>query len=248
MLLRTSVLVALAFLVTLASAEPKPVQPQSVKAEDAGAEYKPAEAEWVFEPPQGRVDIMYDIETRLTLEKALLEKPDQRLGGLVLVPNLEGTEVEAALEWARLEAERVDKLILSRRWDEAIQACDKANKILEKYQDHAEIRSLRELFARSRSQAYEAKLFEEAKAQFDSLGIKVEGVLWSPEGSLAVLANEPKALRINDRTRDTTIVNIDTNRVDFLFTYQQRRFEFQRYVGEEVKGSGAATNRPGVSR
>lgn len=217
---------------------------------DTSAEVGPSagtqavEAGWAFDPPQGRVDVFLDIERRMELEKALLEQPESQVGGITIIPTLDEDAIEAALEWGRREAERIDKLILARRWDEAIQACDKASAALEKYQEHAEIRSLRESFARARSQAYEAKIFEEAKAQFDALGIKVEGVLWSPDGSLAVLANEPRALRINDRTRDTTIVNIDTNRVDFLFTYEQRRFEFQRYVGEEVNArSGSAPSR-----
>lgn len=238
---RFSFLIALGWgSLTLGAAEPA-----AVEEVGPSAGTQAAEASWVFDPPQGRIDVFYDIEERMKMEKALLEKPEDQTGGISMAPALdvEGA-IEAALEWGRREAERIDKLILSRRWDEAIQACDKANKSLEKFQEHAEIRSLRESIARARSQAYEAKIFEEAKNQFDALGIKVEGVLWSPDGSLAVLADEPRALRINDRTRDTTIVNIDTNRVDFLFTYEQRRFEFQRYVGEDVNPrSGSAPSR-----
>jgi hypothetical protein len=156
------------------------------------------------------------------------------------IQQLEGDQIEAALEWGRTEADRVDKLILARRWEEAIQACERASKALEKYQEHPEVHQLRESFARAKQQAIEAKIFEEAQAKFDALGIKVEGVLWSQDGSLAVIAQEPRALLINDRTGDCTIVNIDSNRVDFLFTYLQRRFEFQRYVGETAKPRAGA--------
>ena len=84
---------------------------------------------------------------------------------------------------------------------------------------------------------HEAKTFEEAQAKFDALDLKIEGILWSPEGSLAVINGEPRARAVNERVKDCVIINIDTNRVDFLFHYNRRRFEFQRYVGEDAKAS-----------
>ena len=96
---------------------------------------------------------------------------------------------------------------------------------------------------RYRAQAEEAKIFEEAQEKFDALGLRVEGILWSPVGSLAVINGEPRARAINERVKDCVIINIDTNRVDFLFHYNRRRFEFQRYVGEEV-----VANKPGQTK
>lgn len=216
-------------------AEEAPVNAGTQVEEPTVGGTKLKEEGWNFEPLQGRVDAFADVERRMEIEKDIKDKPDGEFVGPgpgMIKP--ETDQIEAALKWGQAEADRVDKLILARRWDEAIQACDIAAKHLEKYQEDAGIAALREAFARARHQAVEAKIFEEAQAKFDALGIKVEGILWAPEGSLAVIAQEPRALSINDRTRDCVIVNIDTNRVDFLFNYQQRRFEFQRYVGEEV--------------
>mgnify|MGYP000889279307 CR=1 FL=1 len=217
-----------------AAEEPAPA------VEEPSAGQKAAEEEWIFEPLQGRVDAFHDIERRLILEKELQDRRDGiniDVGSRVTA--LTEDKVEAAIVYGQKEAEIVDKLILARQWDEAIQRCDKAMQQLEKYQEHPVVQELRETFARSKQQATDAKIFEEAQAKFDALGIKVEGILWAPEGSLAIISGEARALRMNDRTKDCVIVNIDTNRVDFLFRYLNRRFEFQRYVGEEV---GARTS------
>lgn len=236
--MRTWNMSVFAWLLILAAPLVAEEAPPAVEEPSAGQ--RAAEEEWIFEPLQGRVDAFVDIERRLVLERELQNQRDNfnlEVGSHVTA--LTEDKVEAAIIYGQKEAEIVDKLILARQWDEAIQRCDKAMQQLEKYQEHPVVQELRETFARSKQQATDAKIYEEAQAKFDALGIKVEGILWAPEGSLAIISGEARALRMNDRTKDCVIVNIDTNRVDFLFRYLNRRFEFQRYVGEEV---GARTS------
>ena len=243
---------ACAILVLLAgvafAAEPAPAQPVPKAAAPAKAKSDkkelsevpiPEEERWIFEPPAGRLDVFVDAEAKLELERKLLETPSSAAVAQNVLPSGDAAKIDAALEWGRREAERIEAMVLARKWDDSITASDNGVKTLEKYQANPGVQELIELFKRYKQQAEEAKIYEEAQASFDSLGLKVEGILWSPDGSLAVLAGEPRALKINERSRDCVIINIDTNRVDFLFHYKRRRFEFQRYVGEEVRAARA---------
>lgn len=222
-----------------AEAAPAPAKAKPAKPEPSAGTI-PDEERWIFEPPAGRPDIFVDLEQKLELERTLLETPAATVAVQNVLPSGDAAKIDAALEWGRREAERIEAMVLARKWDDAITASDNAVKALEKYQANPGVQELIERFKRYRQQAEEAKIYEEAQATFDALGIKVEGILWSPDGSLAVLAGEPRALKINDRSKDCVIINIDTNRVDFLFHYKRRRFEFQRYVGEEVRAARAA--------
>ena len=143
-------------------------------------------------------------------------------------------QAEQALEWGKRELGRVEAFVLSRKWDDAIKVSDEILRILQKYPDNAAIAQIATRVKGYHSQAEEAKIYEEAQTRFDALGLKVEGILWSSAGSLAVISGEPRARSVNERVKDCVIINIDTNRVDFLFHYNRRRFEFQRYVGEDV--------------
>lgn len=199
------------------------------------------EEKWTFDPPTGRIDAFVDIESRLAIETDVQAAPATTITGPApVLPNDSGKEkVDAAIEWGAREAGRVESMILVRKWDETIQACDNADTTLKKYESNAPVAELLERFKRYHTQATEAKEYEEAQAKFDALGLKIEGILWSPEGSLAVINGEPRALKINERAKDCVIINIDTNRVDFLFHYNRRRFEFQRYVGEVAHATRA---------
>ena len=244
---------ACAILVLLAgaafAAEPAPVQPTAPntvtpskgKAEKAelSAGTIPEEERWIFEPPAGRPDIFVDAEMKLELERKLLETPTTTTVTQNVLPSGDAAKIDAALEWGRREAERIEAMVLARKWDDSITASDNGVKALEKYQANPGVLELVERFKRYKQQAEEAKIYEEAQAKFDALGLKVEGILWSPDGSLAVLSGEPRALKINERSKDCRIINIDTNRVDFQFIHQRRQFEFQRYVGEEVRATRA---------
>jgi len=213
-----------------------PVKPDQPTAPTVGS--VPEEEKWIFEPVSNRADAFVDMETRLHLEVARAAQDAVVPGGSVEAPDNK-SKIDELIAWAAKEADRVEGLILVRKWDETISACDNAVKTLEKYQSNAPVADLIERFKRYATQAEEAKIYEEAQAKFDALGLKIEGILWSPEGSLAVVGGEPRALKINDRAKDCVIINIDTNRVDFLFHYNRRRFEFQRYVGEVANASRA---------
>ncbi len=219
----------------------KPVTKADADAKDAAVQARtPEEEKWQFEPPIGRGDIFEDLEKRYLIEAQQREQAtnvasDAKPG--TNNPSLKGKDVEDAVRWGGLEIEAIETYILARKWDEAMARCDSAVKALVKFESHEAIRDLIERVKRFRSQAEEAKAYEEAQAKFDALNLKIEGILWSPEGSLAVISGEPRARAINDRVKDCVIINIDTNRVDFLFHHNRRRFEFQRYVGEDAKSS-----------
>jgi len=196
-----------------------------------------AEEKWIFDPPVNRQDIFYDLESMLETQlgtEVAGQKTDQ--GG-----RAPGDEIEALREWAKRELARVETFIFERKWDDALKATETDIKKLQpRVGDDSAIAQITEKMKRYRAQAEEAKIFEEAQAKFDALGLRVEGILWSPAGSLAVISGEPRARAINERVKDSVIINIDTNRVDFLFHYNRRRFEFQRYVGED-----ATSKKPG---
>ena len=124
--------------------------------------------------------------------------------------------------------------MLGRKWDDALKYCELDLKKLQSHGDDPQIAAIIEKIKRYQTQAEEAKIYEEAQAKFDALNLRIEGILWSATGSLAVISGEPRARAINDRVKDCVIISIDTNRVDFLYHYNRRRFEFQRYVGEDV--------------
>ena len=79
---------------------------------------------------------------------------------------------------------------------------------------------------------------DEAQAAFDNLKIRILGILWSQDGARLVLIDgENRAMGVNDRIKDTVIVNIDQDRVDFRFHYNRRRFEFPCYVDRAPGGA-----------
>ncbi len=227
----------------LVSAEATPSPEAADKAKDAAAQARiPEEEKWQFEPPVNRKDIFEDLEKRYELElKLAAGKPTETAVGPTNVgkaPSEKGA-VDDAVAWGGKEIETIQNYILASKWDEAMSRCDAAVKTLSKFESHEAVRDLIERIKRFHGQAEEAKAYEEAQAKFDALGLKIEGILWSPEGSLAVIAGEPRARAINDRVKGCVIINIDTNRVDFLFVHEKnrRRYEFQRYVGEDGKSS-----------
>ena len=201
------------------------------KAKEADALDQLAEEErWTFEPQFGRKDIFYDLEAILTLpnpEIALPEVTGKK-------DNNDVAEIEALRAFGKQELSRIEGVVLGRKWDDALKYCELALKKLQSHADDAAIAAMVEKIKRYQTQAEEAKIYEEAQAKFDALGLRIEGILWSATGSLAVISGEPRARAINDRVKDCVIISIDTNRVDFLFHYNRRRFEFQRYVGEDV--------------
>jgi hypothetical protein len=210
------------------AAAPAPAKPPG----ELGAFSQLAEEEkWTFDPQVTRQDVFYDLESILMQQvgsEVQLAKSDGPTKGA-------GDAIEALREWAKKELARVEGFVLARKWDDALKATETDIRTLQpRAGDDAAIGQIVEKLKRYRSQAEEAKIYEEAQAKFDALGLRVDGILWSPAGSLAVIRGEPRARAINERVKDCVIINVDTNRVDFLFHYNRRRFEFQRYVGEDL--------------
>lgn len=186
------------------------------------------EEKWTF-VPSDRADIFRDLEAILQGELDT-KTVKNTTGAKPLTDDIPGLR-----EWAKGELARVESFIFERKWDDAIKSTEAGLKRLQpRVGEDSTIAQITEKMKRYRAQAEEAKIFEEAQAKFDALGLQIEGILWSPAGSLAVISGEPRARAINERVKDCVIINIDTSRVDFLFHYNRRRFEFQRYVGEDV--------------
>lgn len=226
----------------LSAAEPPKVPAEAAKAP---AETSPLDQlleeqkKWTFEPTV-RTDIFVDLEELRKLQKAHADKDgagkgEQLPGGRSPDPSKEKGK---AIDWAKYEMARVESFALARKWDDAMKVCENAMKVLARFGDDTEVARVVERLKIYHAQAEEAKTYEEAQAKFDALGLKVEGILWDAQkGSMAVIGGEARALRLNDRVKDCVIINIDTNRVDFLFHHNRRRFEFQRFVGEDVKAT-----------
>lgn len=192
---------------------------------------------WSFEPLV-RADTFVDLEEILRANKS--SNALEAEAGNSKQP---GQDKAKTLVWGKLELDQVEKLILARKWDDAMKQCEGAIKVLTRFADDAECTQVIERLKRYHNQADEAKTYEEAQAKFDALALRVEGILWSPTASMAIIGGESRALKLNDRVKDCVIINIDTNRVDFLFHYNRKRFEFQRYVGEDAKAGDATPAR-----
>jgi hypothetical protein len=194
--------------------------------------------DWVFNPAPGRPDVFYDYQQYLDLTHQLKEVADSaneaNAGGSSIGPSQPSSE--NALEIAREAIEKLDILLGQHKYEDAEKIAESAEKKLEPFTSNPEVGHFLERIKADHDLAEDALLREEAEASFDSLGLKVEGILWSESGSrLALITGEPHALGVNDRVKDCVIINIDTDRVDFRYHYKRKRFEFPRYVGEETK-------------
>ena len=190
------------------------------------------EAQWQFEPLIGRIDPLYDREAVLRAEQELRSQQEKDLQQATSAVNPNAD----VLVYAAAEQARIESLVAARKYDEAIRTSDTALKRLEKNADLPEVQSAMARITTFRDQAEDALTRDEAQAQFDSLGLKIEGILWSETGTrLVILSDESNAFGVNERVKDCVIINIDTDRVDFRFHYKRKRFEFPRYVGEDAK-------------
>jgi hypothetical protein len=195
------------------------------------------EQKWIFEPAPGRPDIFVDIQARLLAERKLetIQEKQQDSGYTQqAVPT-----AEQALEWVKREIQRIESFIVNHKWDDAIKACDNGIKVLQRFGENTAIEKEIQRLKGYRFQAEEAKIAEEARARFDALDLRIEGILWSPDKSLAVINGEPRAKGVNERVKDCVIISIDTNRVEFRFIYNRRPFDFSSYVGEAAKPAAA---------
>ena len=185
-----------------------------------------------------RRDVFYDLEdiykAELALAASLEDKSEQDIGD-IRQDFVEVDTADEAIRQAELLLARTEKAIAARRWTEAMASADNGIALLARldgeYAEESKVRELLDKMTRYRVQAEDAKLYEEAKAEFAGLGLVVEGIMWSADQpSSAIISGELHS--VQDRVKNCLIVNIDTNRVDFMYTYKRRHYEFQSYIGE----------------
>ena len=199
------------------------------------------EEQWEFVPPPMRVDPFYDREKIIAVDLAISTRPIEGAGGEAQSGQPKPSDQRAELlAMAASESQRIESLIANRKYEEAVRTCEAAIKRLERFAEDAEIAKAMARIKVFNDQASEAIIRIEAQGAFDKLGLKIEGIMWAEAGNrLAIVAGEPRAAGVNDRTKDCVIINIDSDRVDFRFHYKGRRFEFPRYVGEDGSGRTA---------
>lgn len=207
--------------------------------------------EFTFQPPDldDRRDIFYDVvATQRAKEQAaaLRLKKEQQDADIALTQDSGGKSIKITGPDLPQIEEKADEALreiqdhfIARKWEKVIKLCDKhlaeLNKHIETFPDSQHLKNVKQRIRNHKIQAEEKRRYELAKAEFDALGVVVEGIIWSAEGeSLAIINDEPVALGVNDKVRNdaAVIVNIDSNRVDFMIVQDANTFHFQRYIGE----------------
>ena len=220
-------------------------------AEEVAGETVQADNESVYRfssPPRDRRDIFHSVIEIITVERRI-DQMQQEAAARADVP-LE-REPRPAVPTGEMDAQAlaerdVDELVLrirelfnAEQWDNVLRLIDRRVEQVEHHvANHPDSRALDINLNRIRNfrlQAQERKDYEEARQQFLALGIVVEGIIWDADGeSMVLIKNEPRALGMNQRVRGSVITGIDTNRVDFRFSYRRRQYHFQRYIGEDL--------------
>lgn len=209
---------------------------------------------YVFTPPpmDERPDIFGSLVARLEREAELARllkdrRPDDsiveestamdvdRIQQLAHEMKERAEQEDQAEIFARRAVSEIQAHNLNQNWDAAITTADRRLRDLatwrEVFPENRVLDNANRLIQGYRTQADEKKTYEEARAQFAALDLRVVGILWSADQpSLAIIEGEPVARGVNERVRDTTIVGIDTNRVDFMHTYRTRNYHFQLYL------------------
>ncbi|MDA3961862.1 MAG: hypothetical protein PF961_13820 [Planctomycetota bacterium] len=229
----------------LFSAEREPAK-ESIEDKDAAAAAaavldKPdAEGGLAYPNYEERRDVFLSMVDVLKAERQLddiLNENDnvvQTPGGSPVVP-IDADDKGAAVEWAKQAVAEVETHIRNESWERAMDTAERhlnrLSAFLEKFPREGALTESETMLRQYYVLAENKKLYEEARAQFEALGLRIEGIIWSAEQpSLAIISGEPVARGINDRVRGTVIKNIDQNRVDFMYSYRQRRFHFQLYL------------------
>lgn len=199
-------------------------------------------------PPRDRRDIFHSVTEIIAVERRI-DLMQQEAAARADIPlERESRPVLPTGETdAQSLAERdVDELVLrirelfnAEQWDNVLRLIDRRMEQVEHHVGaHPESRALEINLTRIRNfrlQAQERKDYEEARQQFLALGIVVEGIIWDADGeSMVIIKGEPRALGLNQRLRGCVITGIDTNRVDFRYSYRRRQYHFQRYIGEDL--------------
>ncbi|MFM2090040.1 MAG: hypothetical protein RLZZ127_529 [Planctomycetota bacterium] len=223
----------------LAAVEP-PRRPEPVAITPAATVAVPV---WRFEERPDRVDVLYDLEVVLAIQKEAAEAAEKRATQTTKNP---GQDSNAdALLWAQREESRIKGLLAERRYEEVVQASESVLRQIERYLADPAIARIAALISGYRTQAQDALDRIDAEREFRALAIKVEGILWAENGTkLAILSTEPAAVGLNQTIKKkATVISIATDRVDFRFHHDRsrRRFEFPVYVGEDPKAAAATT-------
>jgi hypothetical protein len=236
-MMRAPLVAALVSCSTLLAWAPRCAAADAPPAEaPAGAALVSEDEKWVFNPTAGRPDVFYDEAERLRAEKAV----NQVTQG----PATPGTPTQThdqddPLEIAKQAVAKIEVLVSQRNWTDALKVVEPALKRLSTVPaSNVEVTKYVQLLKGYQEQIQDALLRDQAQAAFDALNLKVEGILWSENGPrLALISGESRPLGVNDRVLNgaCVIINIDTDRVDFRFHFNRKRFEFPRYIGEEAK-------------
>lgn len=160
---------------------------------------------------------------------------------LVDVPDAATTAPQAdadpsdAVAWAEEAVEEVDAHLRNESWEQAMEVAqrhlERVRSFRQRFPDDPDLSRAENLLGQHYAVARDRKLYEEARAQFQALGLRIEGIIWSAdEPSLAIISGEPRARAVDDRVRGTVITAIGQNRVDFLYTHRKRRYDFQLYL------------------
>ena len=191
-----------------------------------------------------RRDVYYSVASVLRVERQLaeLEKQGAEDGIIAVGPTgaavpVDPGDVKQSENYARQAVAEVESFVRSESWERAMTTAERhMNRLrgfIEAFPDNAKLSEADTMLRQYYVLAENKKLYEEARAQFEALGLRIEGIIWSAEGdqpSLAIISGEPVARGVNDRVRGTVVKNIDQNRVDFMYSYRQRRFHFQLYL------------------
>ena len=201
---------------------------------------------YIFNPPDESIrrDVFYSLVSEIAAKKKLEE--------LKAVTRTEGDRQEDSKgvkpitsesleEVERVAGEAVSLIkshFRSEDWERAIDVCNTYIAQLSRYQEsYPDSRVLAQSLKWIRASlvtAEEKRIYEQAREHFEKLDLKIEGIIWSTDSpSLAIISGADGALGVNERIKDCVIKNIDTNRVDFMFPFMQRRFHFQLYLEPE---------------
>jgi hypothetical protein len=228
-----------------AEVEPAPVTPP--KPEVAAIAEQVEGGGYTFSPPSldERRDVFYNIVSvvKAETEVAALIKAKNDAAGKTAEPKIKNTSYADTLagieEQTRVILDEIREHLRRQEWQKVIDLCnrhlEKLKTFQEQYPDSEAIKLARKQIRDQLVLAEEKLRYEIAKKRFDSLGLVVEGIVWSAEGqSLAIINQEEKALAVNEKVRkdQAVIVSIDRNRVDFMVVHDASTFHFQRYIGD----------------
>ena len=215
-------------------------------ADDPVSETETEAAYRFSSPPRDRRDIFHSVTEIIAVERRidLLQQEAAARADIPLDREARPVVPTGETDAQSLAERDVDELVLrirelfnAEQWDNVLRLIDRRVEQVEHHvAAHPDSRVLEINLTRIRNfrvQAQERKDYEEARQQFLALDIVVEGIIWDADGeSMVIIKGEPRALGLNQRLRGCVITGIDTNRVDFRYSYRRRQYHFQRYIGE----------------